>query len=532
MEAAPETKHPHGHRTGAVADFIRRHNPWVMLAIPCVGYEIIGSVWDFLGRWLINDYLLQEPTPPSPLPVIIVTYILYTAAHYLYLRPVFRANGLRSKGEDVEPVLLLRARNRVYNFPVVLIMSTYGTFALSFGFVMLVAPEAREIFIVIGVSWLLVTMLNAILLYYLADILNRFYFIPHWFPDGRVRVSYKLRNLPTLFWRFQDLFLVNGVIPFIATSGVIYLTIAFGKHDAGEMERMLVTAVIVGGVFLFFGAILTFVTGRSFTVPLNSMSAAVRDLADENYDTRVVVQSDDQLGRLQGAFNGVADELREKNAIKTLFGHYVSPVVRDLILDGRIKTDGDRLEAAVLFSDIRSFTTLTEKHPPERIINLLNIHFSRIVGTVSDYRGFVDKFIGDAVMAVFDAEFCENEHRRYALHAALEIIDGLRETNRELDEMGFEPIRVGVGLACGTVIRGNIGAESRRELTVIGDIVNTASRLESVTREIGMPIVMTRENFEEYAAGLPGINTRNIKAMTLKGKETPIELMGVEPAAK
>jgi adenylate cyclase len=251
----------------------------------------------------------------------------------------------------------------------------------------------------------------------------------------------------------------------------------------------------------------------------------VKDLENAKYETRVQVHSDDQIGNLERAINDMSRAMREKEMIKRVFGHYVSPAVRDMILDGKINRDGDRIEAVVLFSDIRSFTALSEKYEPEKIVKLLNIHFSRVVDVVSKNNGFVDKFIGDAVMAVFDAELTDNMHRLCALKTAAEMLQGVEQTNADLAALGIDPIRIGVGLACGSVIRGNIGSADRREMTVIGDIVNLASRLEAATQELGCPIVATKDTFDESCKEIQLLRILETRSFIVRGRSQPVDVL-------
>lgn len=194
------------------------------------------------------------------------------------------------------------------------------------------------------------------------------------------------------------------------------------------------------------------------------MERATRELSHENFDIRIPVHSNDQIGRLEQAVNRMASDLKEKQKIKTVFGHYVSPLLRDMILEGTVNTDGEKIEAVVLFSHIRAFTRMSDNFPPESIVRLLNAHFSRAVGVVSQNNGFVDKFIGDAIMAVFDSSLCAGMHRYCALVAARQILESVQETNAEISYLGLPPFSIGVGLASGLVIRGNIESESRKEL--------------------------------------------------------------------
>jgi adenylate cyclase len=376
----------------------------------------------------------------------------------------------------------------------------------------------------------LATMVYAIIAYHAADLMNRVFFIPDWFGDSPIRARRKFWR-PTLSWRFLDLFLVNGVFPAIAMAGVIAIAYLYGPHDPEEIGRALVAASIVGALFLVFGYILTRVTAYTFTMPIQQLAEATRQIADQNFSARVVVQSDDQIGHLQRTVNQMSEQLGRMEMMKTLFGHYVSPEIRDLILNGKVKTDGgERLEAVVLFSDVRNFTRMMEEHSAEDVVRILNIHFSRIVGAVTGHNGFVDKFIGDAVMAVFDAEFCDNQHHLLSLCAAVEIVKGMEATNAEIGRLGFSPLRIGIGMACGPVIRGNIGSESRRELTVMGDTVNVASRLEAATKDLEQPILMTRDGFLDHCNRMRGVEVHNPAPVRLRGKRDPVNVLALKLA--
>ena len=516
------------------AKFITRYTPWVLFALPMLFSEIIGWIFGVFGEMLINQYLLRAHFEAKGMEYFAIMEVVFIAYCIYWLWPVFKVNPAwrdrnlehkdESKKKEIDPDLLKKARTRIYNFPGLLVGLLY--FVLGGG-TLLKYIFTGEFYLAFAIVSVIIVALNAMIVYYAGDLLNRFYFFPYWFPDGNIRVSYKFRGRPMLFWRFVDLFFVVGFLPVVSICGVVALTVYYGSHDADELWRVLVTSMIVGGMFWVFGFLMTMFTARTFVGPLVQMESATRKLGNEEYETRIPVQSDDQLGRLQRAVNTMGRELSEKNTIKTLFGHYVSPVVRDLILEGKINTSGDRLEAAVLFSDIQSFTTLSEKHDPQKVVQMLNLHFSRIVEIVSSHSGFVDKFIGDAVMAVFDAEFCEGRHRERALTAALDILRGLERTNEEIQALGMEPINIGIGIACGDVIRGNVGSENRRELTVVGDTVNIASRLEAVTRQVGHPLVMTRDSLSEERGETPGFHIIELQPVSLKGKTRTVEVIGL-----
>jgi adenylate cyclase len=351
--------------------------------------------------------------------------------------------------------------------------------------------------------------------------------IPHWFPEGRIKVSWKF-HVPSLFLRFGDTFLVSGILPMFAILGIIFLTMTDGVHDNQELQRLFYVCLSIGSVFWIIGALLTLLNSKTFLHPLRSMEKAIKDFGEGRFTSRVTVHSDDQIGVLEAAVNQMGKELEEKEIIKTVFGHYVSPAIRDMILEGKVNTEGNKIEAVVLFSDIRSFTSLSEKHPPENIVKLLNVHFTRIVDIVSRNDGFVDKFIGDAVMAVFDEELTNGRHKLYALRAAAAILSELEETNREIADFGFSPIKIGIGIASGPVIRGNIGSENRREMTVIGDTVNLASRLESATKEYGSPILVTETSFDQACSDFSSIRKISENSMSIRGKTELVKVLGLD----
>ncbi|MEQ9364307.1 MAG: adenylate/guanylate cyclase domain-containing protein [Leptospirales bacterium] len=526
-----DTPVPYGFITGRLADFIRRHAPYIMLIAPALLAEAIEKSVLLAADAVIIRYLLRETPPPrEPMLWMAALEVAYWALMIAYLWPVFQAHRLRRRG-DREPsaTQITRARNRVFQFPSFLVGATYGLWGAGMLIFYMYLPDGFPAAPALAVSFL-ATMVYAIIAYHAADLMNRVFFIPDWFGDSPIRARRKFWR-PTLSWRFLDLFLVNGVFPAIAMAGVIAIAYLYGPHDPEEIGRALVAASIVGALFLVFGYILTRVTAYTFTMPIQQLAEATRQIADQNFSARVVVQSDDQIGHLQRTVNQMSEQLGRMEMMKTLFGHYVSPEIRDLILNGKVKTDGgERLEAVVLFSDVRNFTRMMEEHSAEDVVRILNIHFSRIVGAVTGHNGFVDKFIGDAVMAVFDAEFCDNQHHLLSLCAAVEIVKGMEATNAEIGRLGFSPLRIGIGMACGPVIRGNIGSESRRELTVMGDTVNVASRLEAATKDLEQPILMTRDGFLDHCNRMRGVEVHNPAPVRLRGKRDPVNVLALKLA--
>lgn len=227
--------------------------------------------------------------------------------------------------------------------------------------------------------------------------------------------------------------------------------------------------------------------------------------------------------------NGVESffNLREKRRLRESFGRYVSPPVLDEILAGHIKAGlgGARREVCVLFSDIRGFTRRSEGQAPEAVIAFLNRYFTAMVEAIHAHGGTLDKFIGDGIMAFFGAPAPRTNAAQDAFACAREMLTRLDALNQELAAEGIEPIRIGIGLHRGEVLVGHIGSETRHEYSAIGDPVNVASRLESLTKEVGYPIVVSHEVASMLASrdGLVELGEHAIKG------HTPVAVFGYRP---
>ncbi len=206
---------------------------------------------------------------------------------------------------------------------------------------------------------------------------------------------------------------------------------------------------------------------------------------------------------------------REKKQLRSAFSGYVSPPVLKEILSGRIKPGlgGERIYAAVLFADIRNFTTRSESLSPEKTIELLNAYFSEMTMAIQNNGGMIDKFIGDGIMASFGAPQPLENASRSALQAAEGMLSRLEHLNLDLVKRGHTPIAIGIGIHAGDVLAGNVGSESRHEYTLIGDVVNVASRLEGLTKEVGHPVVCSTvvANEATHAAAMHDLGEQAIK---------------------
>lgn len=223
-------------------------------------------------------------------------------------------------------------------------------------------------------------------------------------------------------------------------------------------------------------------------------------------------------------------EERERARLRRIFGQYVSDeVVEKLLATGR-RPDlgGELLHVTVLFADIRNFTKISERLHAHQVVDMLNTYLSRVCEPVLQEAGTVDKFVGDAVMAVFGSPVRSSDHARHALRAALAMAATAREfrswMSHRFSGLDLPEFNIGIGLHTGESVIGSIGSPKRKDFTAIGDTVNTASRLEGMTKELGWTIVASRATVE--AAG-PGVFTGRKETVSLKGRDKPVEVFEV-----
>jgi adenylate cyclase len=227
------------------------------------------------------------------------------------------------------------------------------------------------------------------------------------------------------------------------------------------------------------------------------------------------------------------EESRRKREVQELFGSYVSPAVVQQLIEHpeSLKLSGEKKELSVYFSDLAGFTDMSETMAPEQLLALMNRYLSEMSEFILEERGYLDKYIGDAIMGVFGApEFLEN-HALSACRAALKSRDHLVQLNQELGLKHGKELYARIGINTGEMIVGNLGSGRKRNYTVVGDAVNLASRLEGANKEFGTTILLGMRT-EELAR--EGIVTRPVELLRVKGKKQPVqtyELMALKSGA-
>ncbi len=223
-------------------------------------------------------------------------------------------------------------------------------------------------------------------------------------------------------------------------------------------------------------------------------------------------------------FNIFYIQEKDTRFIKKAFSSYLSKELLDKLIHSKkgLELGGEKKVLSILFSDIRNFTTRSEEmDDPQQLIKLLNRYFTPMTQAVMDNKGMLDKYIGDAVMAFFNAPIDVEEHAHAACTCALEMIEKLNLLNKEFEKEGIAPIHIGIGINTGEVVVGNMGATKRFNYTIIGDSVNLASRLESKTKEFGVEIIISSYTYDLVKEDF---HCKDLGFTPIKGKKDEVRI--------
>jgi adenylate cyclase len=294
-----------------------------------------------------------------------------------------------------------------------------------------------------------------------------------------------------------------------------------------EMEREVSssrrTALGLTLGFVVLGGVVAAAVASSITQPIQELVRGMEEVRKGNLEADVEIPNKDEIGALANAFNFMIAGLRERDKIKGTFQRFVSSQVAEKVLGAKdVVLTGERRRASILFADIRGFTSMSERLAPEQIVSMLNEYFSVMVDIVIAHEGNLDKFIGDAMMAIFGAPTRHADDPLRAVRTAVAMQRALVDLNEERDRRGAEAIYIGIGIATGDVVAGNIGSEKRMEYSVIGDEVNLAARIQSKSGK--EKILICPETFKAVRGE---IKTIPLEPVMLKGKSHPVQIYEV-----
>ncbi|WP_067901060.1 adenylate/guanylate cyclase domain-containing protein [Nocardia vaccinii] len=313
---------------------------------------------------------------------------------------------------------------------------------------------------------------------------------------------------------------VRALVTWLLGSGVpaagVVLVVAFGAADDRTTKRDLLLSVGIIGVMSFCtGLLLTYLGTDRIGAPLRSVIHGMENVRRDGRTETIVVYDGTEMGELQAGFNAMVDGLTERERLRDLFGRHVGPDVVRAALDRGVRLGGETRDVGVLFVDVVGSTALATRLPPHEVVETLNRFFGVVVAAVNRRDGLINKFEGDAALAVFGAPTPHPDPAGAALDAAAEIARELAAADLGID--------AGVGVSYGEVVAGNIGAEDRYEYTVIGDPVNESARLsELAKRDTRLPLASERA--VAAASGIREQSWNAADAVVLRGRTAPTQL--------
>ena len=494
---------------------------WVPVAIP----NAIGQVGAYLFYAYYAQTLVGAPDEGAPradaLSFLRAAPMVLGAVHmawlWLWFRPWGRVRAALRQGknaleldlEDVRKTLTVPRKGAASTLVV------WGVAAVAWlPYGVHVAGELNTVIIDGALLGVCTGVLAATVTFYALSSVSARFVMPVLVPDGNLR---RLRPLWLMrAWHHIALLALNAsVIGPFATR----LLLETSSEPQRAMLGLNVVMFAVAGIQVF-GVL------RSISTTTGHLASKMSAVRRGDLSVTAQVRDLDTFGQICGDFNEMVEGLRQRELIRETFGRYVTQQVADEILAGSVQLGGDLKTATVLFSDIRGFTTLSEKMSPEEVVAFLNRYFDSMVDCVFEHGGILDKFIGDAVMAVFGVPMglgSAKDDARAAVDCALAMSKRLDALNAQAPA-GTPKIEIGIGLHTGELVAGNIGSQKRMEYTVIGDTVNLTSRLESMTKSLGKRILLT----ETTAAYCEGTHLcEPLDTLPVRGRDEPVRVYSV-----
>ena len=492
-----------------------------VLAGNLLGAMITGAYFNHIDPRATE---IGGPSSLRSLPLFTLGFLVVAAIVYAVGRPWFRP--LAAPGDPPSAL----ARRRALLVPYVLAGLTLGGWVLAGVLWGVVWPllagtftptrSARLVFGITGIGGLVTTAF----VFFVGEYRWRSV-LPTFFPDGDVSA---VRGTPRLGVRLRLLvvFLFVGLVP-LSLLGVLSYTRATEllTADRAAAER------IVGGlvpVILFTVAVgvaaaigLSTFVASSVATPLAEVEHAMAEVEHGNLDQRCTLVANDEIGAVAEGFNRMVVGLRERERIKETFGKYVTPEIRDEILAGRVALEGQVVEATILFSDLRDFTPWVESTDPREVLRDLNAYFTEMARAITGQGGLVLQFIGDEIEAVFGAPVAAADHAARAVRAAIDMRARLAAWNGAREREGKRRFRHGIGIHTGTVLAGNVGSADRLSYALVGDSVNLASRIQDLTKDAGVDILVSGTTRARLDGGPP---LEPFPAVRVRGRSAEVEV--------
>jgi adenylate cyclase len=458
------------------------------------------------------------------------TFVVPIMVVVRYERPIRSYLHRRYSHPPVSPAMLTQAQRRLLNEPFFLIaldLVIWLTAAMVYPLVFWAfhAPEV-EIIRAIGMGVITGLITTASAFFILEHVLQR-HIVHHLFPEGGLSATPKTLRI-RISTRLGALVLAANIVPFAAMiNAVVESSLAAGDPAIvlGRFQSMVLTNAMV---FMGVGISLAMLVSGNLRQPLEEIIRVLKGVRTGRFDEKVRVTLNDEIGYAGDVINEMTEGLKERELIKDAFGKYVAKEVRDEVLSGRVPLDGEKKDVTVLFADLRDFTPMTEQNDPKLVIRIMNSYFEAMVPAIKDQGGLVLQFIGDEIYAVFGAPVVRPDHPARAFRAGMDMNRRLAALNEEFAEKGWPGLRHGIGIHSGEALAANIGSPDRLSYLLVGDTVNLASRLQSLTKERDAELIISAATHGRLpSADLSGTEVKRLPPARVKGRSQTVEIFAV-----
>ena len=344
---------------------------------------------------------------------------------------------------------------------------------------------------------------------------------PIFFSEGRaIEVAGGIRI--TVRARLFVALVLTSALPLLVVALAVYnkTTLLVSESAAREFSGLGWLLVFMVAVSLGLARVLGWLLSANLAGPVHEMDQAMGKVRRGDFQVRLPVRGNDELGSLAATFNTMIQGLAERDRVKETFGRFVTPAIAQAILSDPPHPGGQMTEVSVLFSDIRNYTTICENLPPGEVIQMLNDYFGYMVAAVEENQGLVYQFVGDGIMAVFGAPVPLADHATWATRAGLAMLQALERFNQK-HRAGQPPLRIGIGVHTGPVVAGIIGTSQRMEYRVVGDTVNLAARVEGLNKDLGTDLLLTAATRQ---ALIQPLALRGFPPQAVKGRRELVEV--------
>ncbi|WP_161807171.1 adenylate/guanylate cyclase domain-containing protein [Desulfatitalea tepidiphila] len=432
-------------------------------------------------------------------PIAFMTGFVLTLAYERPLRRYLHAHF--HPGKTLKEALPVPLRRRSLNEPFFLILMDFGlwiasSFYFSIGaWSMGAQPHVVQFMFAVGLYTGLVT---SIIAFFTLEYAGHKWVTPVFFPDGRISTTPGVLRI-RIGVRLTAMLMGCNIIPFIAILGTLRQMKVSAIASSTTVTQCGMAIAVNSLVFIAIGSWITLLVKGNLTRQLNHVIGVLKQVRQGNFDSKVPVTSNDEIGYAGEVINQMTEGLKERDMIKETFGRYVAHEVRDEILSGRIPLDGEVKE----------------------VVRIINRYFRSMEEAIQAHKGLVLQFLGDEIEAVFGAPVSRHDHACLAVAAAREMSRRIHQVNAELRTAGYPLLRHGIGIHSGEALAANIGSPNRLSYALVGDTVNIASRLQELNKVHRTEIILSGATRDRLTGDLP---LTPLPETSLKGIARPISL--------